>query len=279
MKIDKNETLYEFLSGMDFDEVEKENGLEKIQTFLKEGKNVSLNKIENPPYSDLQAPLDIAAAYIGSTKLVKILIEAGAKFAQDIQGTEKENKWNEPINQQLYDPIKNNDIAEVERLIQKGLDKDDQKCTPLLMAAKTGNVKIMSLLVKTNLFTDVQHQTVVRTALEKNNIKILDYFTSFDSELGFDEIYWIAIDSQNIKMLEYCLNIQYSPYKNSMLKNFPFILCDAIEKEYIEVVRFLLKNGADPNKKDDDNRNPLAEANKTCNKEIIKLLVDAGAKL
>ena len=45
------------------------------------------------------------------------------------------------------------------------------------------------------------------------------------------------------------------------------------------MVRFLLKNGADPNKKDEENRNPLTEANKTNNKEIIKILLDAGAKL
>lgn len=281
MKIDKNETLYELLSGMDYEEVEKENGLEQIQTFLKEGKNVSLNKIENPPYSDLQTPLDVAANYIGSTKLVKMLIENGAKFAKGIQEKEKERKWNETINQQLYDPIKNNDIAEVERLIKKGLDKDDQKCTPLLMAAETGNVEIMSLLVKTNLFTDAEHQTVVRTALEKNNIKILEYFASFDDELDIDEFYWNAIDSQNIQILEYCLNIPYAPYKNKMRKNLPFILCNAIEYEYIEVIKFLLKNNADPNKQPDDEKykTPLTEANKTQNKEIIKLLVDAGAKL
>jgi len=281
MKIDKNETLYELLSGMDYEEVEKENGLEQIQTFLKEGKNVSLNKIENPPYSDLQTPLDVAANYIGSTKLVKMLIENGAKFAKEIQEKEKERKWNETINQQLYDPIKNNDINKIKELISKGLDKDDQKCKPLLMAAENGNVEIMSLLIKTEKFSNEydQYFYAFKTAALKHNFEITDYLASFDRQLVISEIWWEAIDKQDIQLLNYFLNIKYRPYKNSMRKNFPFILCDAIQKEYIEVIKFLFKNGADPNKKDEDKRKPLAEANKTCNKEIIKLLVDAGAKL
>ena len=281
MKIDKNETLYELLSGMDYEEVEKENGLEQIQTFLKEGKNVSLNKIENPPYSDLQTPLDVAANYIGSTKLVKMLIENGAKFAKGIQEKEKERKWNETINQQLYDPIKNNNINKIKELISKGLDKDDQKCKPLLMAAENGNVEIMSLLIKTEKFSNKydQYFHAFKTAALKHNFEITDYLASFDRQLVISEIWWEAIDNQDIQLFNYFLNIKYRPYKNSMRKNFPFILCDAIQKEYIEVVKFLLKNGADPNKKDEENRNPLAEANKTCNKEIIKLLVDAEAKL
>ena len=281
MKIDKNETLYELLSGMDYEEVEKENGLEQIQTFLKEGKNVSLNKIENPPYSDLQTPLDVAANYIGSTKLVKMLIENGAKFAKEIQEKEKERKWNETINQQLYDPIKNNDINKIKELISKGLDKDDQKCKPLLMAAENGNVEIMSLLIKTEKFSNEydQYFYAFKTAALKHNFEITDYLASFDRQLVISEIWWEAIDKQDIQLLNYFLNIKYRPYKNSMRKEFPFILCDAIQKEYIEVIKFLFKNGADPNKKDEDKRKPLAEANKTCNKEIIKLLVDAGAKL
>ena len=233
----------------------------------------ALPLIQTTDYKKINDIFNNIKKFIESTK------NEDTHFGYSIQEQKEEDEYNAPINPQLYKPIKNNDIDEVRKLIATGLESDNKRCTPLLMAAEAGNLDIISLLVKTGIFDDGEYHSAVRVAAQNNNIEIIDYFASFDSELDFDEIYWIAIDSQNIKMLEYCLNIQYSPYKNSMLKNFPFILCDAIEKENIEVVRFLLKNGADPNKKDEENRNPLTEANKTNNKEIIKILLDAGAKL
>lgn len=281
MKLDLNKSLYDVLCDIDYEEVLEESEFEQIQTFLKEGKNININEIRFPRYSQAQTPLDVAANYIGSTKLVQLLIEAGAIFSIEAFKKQKIKKWNESINKQLYDPIKNNNINKIKELILKGLDKDDQKCKPLLMAAENGNVEIMSLLIKTGKFSNEQDQYfyAFKTAALKHNFETTDYLASFDRQLVISEIWWEAIDKQDIQLLNYFLNIKYKPYKNSMRKNFPFILCDAIEKEYIEVIKFLLANSADPNQNDEKNRNPLTEANKTNNKEIIKLLVDAGAKL
>lgn len=292
MNLDNTRTLHDVIQGLSCESVNDKKFLEAIQIFLKEGKNIKINEIlyseknfttPNIDVSDAQTPLNIAAQYIGSTKLVKILIEAGAVFGADIFTKIQIKKWNEPINQQLYDPIKNNDIEEIKRLILKGLDRDDQKCTPLLMVAKTGNVEILSLLINTHRFSDEQNQVAAYMASYNNNIPIVDYFASFDDELDIDELYWSAFENQNFKMMEYYLNIKYKPYKNHMRKSFQYLLLNIIQSENVKVLGWLLRNGADPNEEiDDKNSNfqmPLAEAYKTNNKEIIKILLDAGAKL
>jgi len=45
-----------------------------------------------------------------------------------------------------------------------------------------------------------------------------------------------------------------------------------------EVVRILLKHGANPNTKDNDGETPLSAAYRQENKQIIEMLIKAGAK-
>ena len=92
----------------------------------------------------------------------------------------------------------------------------------------------------------------------------------------------------NRKYLEYylkdCLthiNDDITPLYSSPL-NFGSLLCSAIHGKSLECIKYLLDNGANPNKSDEYGRSPLIFTFHTVNDdkklcEIIKMLLKAGA--
>ncbi len=157
----------------------------------------------------------------------------------------------------LLNAIANHDFLTVKQLLEDGINcdfVDDDMYSPISCAANMGNLEIMKLLLAKDLKTTLKgdfgafavYEAVVSGEAEA--AKLLIDAGARPSSSGFEQ----ATDSTSLNV--------------------------AIEKENIEIVKLLLKNGALVNWADSHGGNtPLHKAVSVGNNEIVTLLLEAGA--
>ena len=154
----------------------------------------------------------------------------------------------------LMKAITNGDLEIVKSLIEKGADvnikaKYATGYTALMLASLEPDIKIIKLLIKKGADVNANEGAILPWALTSSKNKELKKIVKLLIEKGAD-----------IKG-----------------KNGRLALIKAVEKDYTEIARFLIKKRADVNVKNKDGMTALKQALKNKNSEMINILKQAGA--
>lgn len=211
------------------------------------------------------------------------------------------------IAQDLFRLVRSNDYEAVEAWDDLVNLRDTNNATPLMWAAYSADLKMVKLLVKKGadigmkgwiLFEDTTshyemiYGSMMAIAAGENKMDLLKYLLHKhkipieDKEINFYEnkdngwtaLQWAVVKGNN-DMVEYLIkkgaNIN-APAETDMNQT-PLIL--AINFNRNSTAQLLISLGADVNIKDDFGAAPLNYAFLTKNRELVKYLVDHGARL
>ena len=154
---------------------------------------------------------------------------------------------------------------------------DDRNKTPLYASVKVGNIEIVNLLINHN--ADIN--TLLSLSINKNNFEISELLLhkganpnkNFANSYSKDFPLNTACRNQNLKLVK--LLIENGADANFVRDDGQTALFEAISatKANKEIIRFLIANGADIYKEDNNGISPLsfAESNKT---SLVKILVE-----
>jgi ankyrin repeat protein len=219
-----------------------------------------------------------------------------------------------------------NDVEGVEKALKKsifsrGADVDcvvyegnPERNYPLHIAARNGNVRIVSLLIEAGAQVNVYNEkkeTPLQLAAESGNVKVGQILISHGADVNehrdtTSEPMLIAIENENVDfaklLLQNGVDIQSSrrAYLNYAAKyNKPesikwlargynineedhshkTVLFEAVENGSLEAARMLIDLGANVNAMDASKREPLYFAVNNGNTEMARLLIEKGAKI
>jgi ankyrin repeat protein len=216
------------------------------------------------------------ASKLRDGELVQALIDAGA----DVNGSEYEYEHSESA--ALKIAVENNDLNIVHILLAAGASTEVRRSgeeTPLMKAAMEGFIDIVKALIQAGADVNAvehrgdtalikafreDHMEIAKLLLEKGaNVNVLD--SNGTSPLAF------AAFRGYKKMVQYLLkagaNVNLGDGTN---------LLNALK--YPDILRILIKAGADVNKTPEgNNRTVLTQAAEIGNPEVVELLIDAGA--
>jgi uncharacterized protein len=185
--------------------------------------------------------------------LITVLLLVGCLVGCGVNAQDKDDRTS------LMRVIRNNEdsvVTDVKKLIAKGANvnaQDSQGWTPLMFAAKTGNINVVELLINKGAIID-QKDRSKETAL------------NFAATFGHGGIVQILLS----KGAE--VNGRSIMGQTPLLKTVNFA-------QSVEVAKILLKNGADINAADDFGRMPIDFAVKNHNLEMVKVLIEARAAI
>jgi len=156
----------------------------------------------------------------------------------------------------------------------------------LIKAARDGNTQKVKELAGNLSATEINQHPIaspmtalgasMRFAAEKKNYEIIEYLLSKGAIPGI-EIMWAARDANMTALklfLNYGADLNY--YRQDSGKYSPLIA--AIDKGHINIVKWLIENGADVNMPIYNNITPIYSAALNNEPEIIELLLKNGAK-
>jgi len=188
--------------------------------------------------------------------------------------------------------IDSNNLNILKYLIEHQLNinaKDNQGNTTLVYAIYTENEFLVKYLMEHGATTSAINKTIeselfikILNLSEKDNLKQFDllkiiYCNSINgnqNDNNFDPILCHAIRYGNIQLVKYLIDNGADVNSFSRSYENPFILAIKSQKE--EIVKCLVKAGANVKKGNSDNP-PLIEAVHTNNETIIKYLLECGA--
>ncbi|RDU35699.1 hypothetical protein DRW41_16275 [Neobacillus piezotolerans] len=192
----------------------------------------------------------LAAAERGDVSEISRLIEDGANInVQDSNGRT-------PVMIATY----NNDVAAAKVLIDAGADmdiRDNMKNNVFLYAGAEGYIDILKLAIKAGADPHITNRyggVAVIPASERGHVKVVELLlTETDISVNHvNNLGWTAL-------------IEAIILNNGNMRQ-------------QEIIRLLIKHGADVNIPDGDGVTPLTHARNKGFKEIEKILVEAGAK-
>jgi len=172
--------------------------LDKVQLVLSRGADVNYRTANG------FSALSVAANFPGTTEVVRLLLDHGAK----IERPEKDKKGNENLAMPLplYLAAGAGEIETVRLLMQHGEALDDvtEGKTPLLIAIRNGNVKMVRFLIESgaNIQGDDRQFAALQTAVLANYIDILSVLI----EKGFNVN---ATDKRGMTPLHYAAMTDY----------------------------------------------------------------------
>lgn len=164
-------------------------------------------------------------------------------------------------NDRLFEAIEDGDVEAVGRLLAEGASidaRDDEGDFPLLAASESGELAIVELLLDAgapiDAADDTLHYTALMRAVSNKNIPLIDLLVA----RGADVDHQGANEDGNTALL-----MALDPNWN--------------EVGDLDVVRALLRNGADPNRPNDAGWTPLMFAAHTPEVKVVAALLAAGA--
>jgi ankyrin repeat protein len=178
-------------------------------------------------------------------------------------------------------------LNEIERreIIKKALEKHDPNSIKKELNNKSNNVNSNRLkadiryvqssiqLIKMKSFLNESKK--IEEAYQKNNI------TKIKSLITKNRVYYPmfikAINDNNLKIVKLFLNYYNANPNFVEVMTTQTVLMIASNKGYTEIVKLLLKKGADPNQKDYKGTTALMLASQSCHKDVVKLLLKNGA--
>jgi len=190
-----------------------------------------------------ETPL-ICAIHEKDISIVKYLLERGA------DPNMKNEAGETPLIYAIQ--VKNPDITIINYLIEHGADvngKGQNGKTPFYYAVKIGNIDVVKYLIDHGAVVKTKNGTInieLINAVKNNAMDKITYL--MENDVNTEKTYWADIP-----------------------------LFYAIENENIEIVNYLIEQGASINTGNRWNKNPLNVAIQTENLSIINLLVENGA--
>ncbi|RLN86781.1 hypothetical protein BBJ28_00026226, partial [Nothophytophthora sp. Chile5] len=246
-------------------------------------------------YSVVGGPL-IAAAAGGHVEMLKLLLDHGAiSTMQDFPG-----------NKALHHAASNGHSAVVRVLLEGARSADvdvtnKENWTPLIAAAKRGNIEIVRLLIEKNADVNRKRRddmTALHLATERGHTEMVDLLLSHGADAdaknwerltplmmaatrGHEEIVKLLLESNaNVELTEgaerTAMVLEYLQLRRSDgMRALHF----AVKEGHYEVVSMLLRHGADVDAKNQKGRTPLMLAAFEGHEEISQLLLANSANL
>jgi ankyrin repeat protein len=221
----------------------------------------------DPDVKKYENALLLVACERGYEKIVKILIEHGANI----------NIRDDNVDSLLHIACRNGHEAVVKMLVEQKADihKKGSKGTPLHDACENGNEAIVKYLIEKGADINVknnENKTPIKVAYEYGNDHIVNYLNEIDADKKRrntnDKLSYGKTSKNKIEniLIENEIDLLNSDR-----------LVDACKSENKNIIKYLIKQGANVNHKDANNDTPLTVA---CNNEkIIKYLVEHGADI
>lgn len=284
-----DEKFDEWMNAVECDDIKT------VESFIKEGINVDETRSKEGPTALWKAVFNYATG--GRTRnkmeIIKTLVNNGADVNFSFYGL--------PIFNSLFTLIRiqNWDIEILDLLLAKGADPN--KCTlesPLMALINTScsDNEIFKVLQAMNKLLeygadpnlkDYYGRTALMMAAEKGNLEIVkllltpNFVNPIISLISAGK-YKQAVDDKTIRKTSRSIrranaNIQDNDGKTALMYVLSRGMIDA-RANHIEIVKLLLKYGANPNLKDKRGKTTLDYAKGTENTEIIKLIEDAIQK-
>ena len=279
--------------------VERSNGAQ-IKALIKHGADPAI------PDAKGYTALHYAAVMPGSESL-KAILETGAKA--DVPGGERIQKKTP-----LMEAARLGEVRNVELLLKYGADPkicDERDCTPLMFAASAPkySARIVKVLLKhgaERLRADESGNTALFIAIRSKNqeaaLYLLSLFPNFNkkdaSALAGLAAMKFAIDAGNLDLVKAILakklpvnmdlSVIYRSLRFATLEGWYEILAEngviedgktplfwAAQKDQLEIVKYLLANGADPMARDHAGTSPEDYARK---RETVRVIKEAAKK-
>lgn len=247
----------------------KKGDTRMVQVLLEAGANVNQQGVNSPR----ETPLIIAAEN-GNLELVELLIKAKANInlKDDHQSTAL-----------VYAVSQNNPLI-VEKLLQAGpadlSSPNMREKTILPIATKNGNIQIMEMLIKAG--ADSNEDGLLINAAQSRNPQTIDTLMATGAKLyvneGQGQPLHYAILHQDIPMIEKLIAIGASVEIVGHYEKSPLMV--AIETDNMQIIEKLIAAGADVSRELSNRETPLSIAQKSQkpNKEKIIELLKKTAK-
>ena len=236
--------------------------IERVEALLKNGAEVE------PTYDSGATPMELAVSS-GNLELVKLLYDHGADFISN----DKEQR------DALGLAVKEGYQKIAEFMLSHGSNVNNnykKKDKPLKYAADNGNLEMVKMLLEYNPQIDPK-DTEGRTPLYHSVVSLLDKVanpTPTDEEIvqKFEDIITLLIEHGAD------INTRDNQENTSLLTTITYYssFSSRINEQQLDLIRFLLKMGADPDLAY-DNGSPLWIAAQGRLYDIVKILLEAGA--
>ena len=255
-----------------------------VKYFIANGGSIQQNEGEN------FGPLHEAVS-IGDLEITKILLEKGST----VHAKAWESGWTP-----LHEAAANGSIEIAELLINYGTDINEKSCanqelfynnpeTPLMIAARAGHQEMVRYLIKKGAQVtepDNSGRSAINCAGQGGHIKIIEYLLSCGAKINDINLLDVMAHGDNAQdIINLCIshgadiNKEYETGYRAYTKT---LLIQALEENNIELVSYLIKNGAKVNMEDCDGRTALhyaVNADHPDKKQIVQLLLDNGADI
>lgn len=199
----------------------------------------------------------------------------------------------------LEEAFMKGNIDIIRYLVEKGAEMNMNKAcdaigsTQLHRAAKTGKMDIVKYLVEKGAninALDYQKNTPLHRAFEKeNNVEIIKYLIEKGADITGKNSYGspidIAFQNENIDNIKYLVENKYFVEKgidmniNKVDENGSTKLHNAVKNGKMDIVKFLVENGANINYMDRNKETPLSIAISYRKMDIIGYLIENGADI
>ena len=200
--------------------------------------------------------------------------------------------------------VENSDIEKLDSLIKQGYDLnaplstkdiDDFKVYPLTYAVSKNSIPVVKYLINHGADLNVENEVdtagserAITLASDKYNVTLLKLLINAGAKLSwpvpimdngmFDGCLCNIIENNDDELLKFALENGAMPNSSSCSGDYcRHPLAAAVEKNNINAVRILLNNGSDVNYQDPYKSSALIIAIKNNNKEIMNLLLQYGA--
>ena len=222
------------------------------------------------------------------------MISFGLILQQCIIGrTKKTEDEGFSMKSEIIKAVNENNYIKTKELLEKGIDintKDSKNRTLLMIAVYNNNYKISKLLIDNKADINIQDDMLNNPFLyagAEGQLEILKLLVKAGADTKITNRYGgvaliPASEHGYVETVKYLLentDIDINHINNlGWTALLEAIILGTGSSEHTEVVALLLKHGADPNLADGNKVSPLMHAKNRSYNEIIKLLIDAGAK-
>ena len=177
---------------------------------------------------------------------------------------------------QLFVAIGNDDIVEVERLLQEGANVEARATngvTPLMTAAESGNVPLVSLLLEHGAkptTQDEQTETALSYAARGGFVRVVNLLAQLSNTKDKNRALFAAVEGGPVTVEVADLPNQTGQRQNQSTE---------VLESWTGTVETLLDNGAEVEARNEDGSTPLIWAASFAQTDIFRLLILRGARI